>query len=62
MNTFLVIGTIWVCISIFNYMKYIPEDQKKKTDFVAFVGFATISPIVTIVVYGVHYLNKLINL
>jgi hypothetical protein len=43
-------------------MRFIPEEQKKKTDFIAFVGFATISPLVTIIVYGAHYLNKLFNM
>jgi hypothetical protein len=62
MNKIIFIGTIWICISVYNYWRYIPEDQKKNTSFVAFVGFATISPLVTVIVYGVHYINKLLNL
>lgn len=61
MNYLIAIGTIWICISVYNYMVYIPEDQKKKTDFIAFVGFATLSPLVTIFVYTIHYLNKVLK-
>ena len=61
MNTYLIIGIIWILISVFNYMYYIPEEQKKKTNFIAFVGFAIVSPIVTIVVYSIHYLRLLLN-
>ena len=62
MSTLTIIGIIWICISVFNYMMYIPENQKKKTNFVAFIGFALISPIVTIVVYVVHYTELFIQI
>jgi hypothetical protein len=61
MNTLTIIGSIWVCISVWNYMVFIPQDQKKKTGFIAFIGFAIVSPIVTIVVYIVHYLELFIQ-
>lgn len=57
MNNLLIIGIIWICISVWNYMVFIPEEQKKKTTFISFVIFATVSPIVTVVVYVVHYLE-----
>jgi len=62
MNNLIIIGVIWILISVFNYMKFIPDDQKKKTGFIAFIGFAIISPFVTLFVYGMHYINKVINL
>jgi len=62
MNLTLLIGVIWIGISVLNYMYYIPEEQKKKTGLVAFIGFALISPLVTILVYGIHYLRKLFSL
>ena len=62
MNILIIIGTLWICISVLNYMYYIPEEQKKKTTFVAFVGFAILSPLVTIFIYGSYYLKKLLSL
>jgi len=62
MNITLTIGIAWILISIFNYLKFIPQEQKERTDFIAFVGFAVVSPVVNIVVYIIHYFNKLMLL
>ena len=62
MNIIITIGITWIMISIFNYLKYIPQEQKERTDVIAFIGFAIISPAISIVVYSIHYLNQFLEM
>ncbi len=58
MDKIFVIGVIWIMISIYNYMRYITPERKQKTNLLAFVAFALVSPIISIVVWSVHLIQK----
>lgn len=58
MNGFILLGVIWICVSIYNYLKFIPEEQKRKTNLISFVGFAALSPLVTLVFYVMYFFNR----
>ena len=43
MNITLLVGTIYILIAVANYIIFIPEELKKTTTFISFLGFLVFS-------------------
>jgi len=54
------VGSVWIMISIFSYLRFIPVSQKRQTNLVAFIGFCIFSPLVY-VAFGILLVAKWVN-
>jgi len=61
MNRYIIIALVWIIFSVYNYVRYIPQNQKDETSFLSFVIFATVSPLITLGIYFVFAIKWLFN-
>jgi len=61
MNKLIIFTIIWIMISVYNYVKYIPQEQKNETEFLTFIAFAIFSPLLTFIIYVNYIINWILN-